>query len=161
MAQMPEAAPVIWLWSKNLRMCAQGRRTKGGERGERTTRVKGANEARRAEGASKAAGRRSARTRRGEEESDAQGVKLRHLADVDRNGPAYRQVGQAPASVRRVVKERRDVCEHRVGGEERAQVPRKASTSEGEGGGAAARKREEEERCARARPCDQTHSPLP
>ena len=36
---------------------------KGGERGERTTRVKGANE-----GREQAAGRRSARTRRGEEE---------------------------------------------------------------------------------------------
>ena len=30
MAQMPEAAPVIWLLSNSLQMCAQGRRTKGG-----------------------------------------------------------------------------------------------------------------------------------
>ena len=30
MAQMPEAAPVIWFFCKYLRMCAQGRRMKGG-----------------------------------------------------------------------------------------------------------------------------------
>ena len=30
MAQMPAPAPVIWLPFNNLRMCAQGRRTKGG-----------------------------------------------------------------------------------------------------------------------------------
>ena len=71
-------------------------------------RVKGANEARRAGGASRAAGRRSAGTRRVEEERDAQGVKLRHLADVVRNGPVYLQVGQVSASVRRA-KEGRDM----------------------------------------------------
>ena len=100
MAQMPEAAPVIWLVYKRLRMCAQGRRTKGGERGERTTRVKGANEARRAEGASRAAGRRSAKTRRGKEERDAQGCKLRELADRVWNGAADLVVVQVPANVR-------------------------------------------------------------
>ena len=63
--------------------------------------MKGANEARRAGGVSRAAGRRSARTRRGEEERDAQVRKLRHLADVDRNGPAYLQTVQVSASVRR------------------------------------------------------------
>jgi hypothetical protein len=71
--------------------------------------VKGANEARRAEGASRAAGRRSARTRRGEEERDAQGVKLRHLPDVDRNGPAYLQAVQVSVSVRRVERGKRHV----------------------------------------------------
>ena len=66
--------PLIWFSSKNLRLCAQGRRTKGGERGEQTTRVKGVNEAVRADGASRAAGRRSARTRRGEEERETHKV---------------------------------------------------------------------------------------
>ena len=50
--------------------------------------MKGANEARRAEGASRAAGRRSARTRRGEEEGDAQLCKLRELAERVWNGAA-------------------------------------------------------------------------
>ena len=101
----------------------------------------------------------AARGQGAERRNGVQVCKLRHLADVDRNGAANHQAGQVSASVRRVVKEGRDVCKHRVGGEKRAQAPRKASTSEGEGGGAAARKREEEERCARARTCESTHSP--
>ena len=67
-------------------------------------RVKGANEARRAEDASRAAGRRSARssprTRRGEEEGDAQFCKLRELAERVGNGPADLVVLQPPANVR-------------------------------------------------------------
>ena len=71
-----------------------------GERGERTTRVKSANEARREEGAGRAAERRSARTRRGEEERDAQDVKLCELADRVWNGAADLVVVQGPANVR-------------------------------------------------------------
>ena len=63
-------------------------------------RVKGANKARRAEGASRAAGRRSARTRRGEEERDAHFVKLRELAERVWNGAADLVVVQPPANVR-------------------------------------------------------------
>ena len=37
-----------------------------------------------------------------EEEKDAQGTKLRHLTDVNRNGAAYLQALQVSASVRRV-----------------------------------------------------------
>ena len=95
--------PLIWFSSKNLRLCAQGRRTKGGERGEQTTRVKGVNEAVRADGASRAAGRRSARTRRGEEEGDVQFCKLRETADRVWNGATdltVNQVIQVPANVR-------------------------------------------------------------
>ena len=62
-------------------------------------RVKGANEARRAEGASRAAGQRSARTRRGEEEKDAQVCKLRELAERVWNGAVDLVVAQVPANV--------------------------------------------------------------
>ena len=64
-------------------------------------RVKGANEARRVEGASRAAGRRSARTRRGEEERDAQDFKLRELAERVWKGAADLVAVQPPANVRR------------------------------------------------------------
>ena len=52
MAQMPAPAPVIWLSPKSLQMCAR-KECEGGERSERTTRVKNANEAGRAEGVSR------------------------------------------------------------------------------------------------------------
>ena len=66
------------------------------------SRVKGANQARRAEGArEQAAGRRSnARTRRGEEERDAQEDKLRELAECFWKGAAdLGTLIQVPANV--------------------------------------------------------------
>ena len=50
--------------------------------------------------ANEAAGRRSARTRRGEKERDVQGVKLREQADRIWNGAADLVVVQGPANVR-------------------------------------------------------------
>ena len=104
--------------------------------------MKGANEARRAEGASRAAGRRSARTRRGEEERDAQLFKLRELAERVGNGAADLVVVQAPAIVRgrseggergerTVARERRERSTAR-GGHEQAAKWRSARTRRGE-----------------------------
>ena len=95
------------------------------------------------------------------QERDAQAVKPRHLADVDRNGPTYLQGPQFSASVRRVDVRREETkgAVNRVGGEE-PQERAQASVSEEEGGGAAARKREEEERCARGKNVRSTHSAL-
>ena len=64
-------------------------------------RAKGANEARSAEGVSR------------EKNRDAQGVKLRHLADIARNGAADIQVGQLSAIV---VCEEAETWEYSVGG---------------------------------------------
>ena len=84
-------------------MCAQGRRTKEGERGERTTRVKGANEARRAgreQGCGAAQRKNEARGGGDSQERDAQTGKLRELAERVWNGAADLVVVQLPANVR-------------------------------------------------------------
>ena len=113
--------PLIWLLFKFLRMWS----AKGGERGERTTRVKRANENAAHRGREQAAERRSARTRSGEEERETHNlfssvIWPTSIGIVPRIFRLYKSLRVCAAW-----KEGRDMWEHRVGGEERVQVTRR------------------------------------